>query len=232
MYDQIYVAIGDKNKMFFIWRGYGWLVPVILLASSALMLLIIDPIYGDGYYKAHIWPAVIASLISAIPIGFLGYTLNHKNRLIGFDDETGKTKKSPSHSLFFIPVEYWSVIVPVLFIWLASYSVNLDNQTVAFVKAPMINDLYLADFSEIFEDSDKEFKFGVMKVTAVNVDDVEIEVSATVYEKKSGLRRDISNGKADAQGYFAEGRVGFTKKELMELKELGAIFSVSRDEKK
>jgi ATP/ADP translocase len=34
------------------------------------------------------------------------------------DEETGELMgKAPSHSLFFIPVEYWSVITLALFFW-------------------------------------------------------------------------------------------------------------------
>ena len=105
--------------MLIVWRGYGWLVPVIIFGALALSQLSVDALYGDGFYKANTWPKQAGTVAGAILIGALGYFLNHVRRAYLVDEETGEpVGKAPSHSLFFIPVEYWSVITLGLFLGL------------------------------------------------------------------------------------------------------------------
>ena len=105
--------------MLIVWRGYGWLVPVIIFGALALSQLSVDALYGDGFYKATTWPKQAGTVAGAILIGALGYFLNHVRRAYLVDEESGEVVgKVPSHSLFFIPVEYWSVITLGLFLGL------------------------------------------------------------------------------------------------------------------
>ena len=104
--------------MLFVWRGYGWLVPVIGFGALVLSQLAIDAYYGDGFYTANAWPKYVASGFAALLIGPLGIYLNHIKRKNLIDPETGEVLgKAPSHSLFFIPIEYWAVIIVVLLVW-------------------------------------------------------------------------------------------------------------------
>jgi hypothetical protein len=54
------------------------------------------------------------SLIS----GIIGHIVNHKKASF-INEETDEEEKLPSHSLFFIPIEVWAIIVPIVFIWTA-----------------------------------------------------------------------------------------------------------------
>jgi hypothetical protein len=109
--------------MLFIWRGRGWLVPVIVLGAFALSQLASNALYGDGFYAANAWPKYAAIIFAALSIGLLGFNLNHKKRQTLVDEETGEVQgKAPSHSLFFIPIEYWAVIIPALF-----FGIELTN---------------------------------------------------------------------------------------------------------
>jgi hypothetical protein len=104
--------------MLIIWRGYGWLVPVVVFAAFILSQLSVDAMYGEGYYKANSWPKHMGTISGAILVGALGYFLNHVRRTYLVDEETGELAgKAPSHSLFFIPIEYWSIITLALFFW-------------------------------------------------------------------------------------------------------------------
>ena len=101
--------------MLIVWRGYGWLVPVVVFGAFVLAQVSVDALYGDGFYKANTWPKHVGAVTGAILIGALGYFLNHVRRAILVDEETGEViGKAPSHSLFFVPVEYWSVITLVV----------------------------------------------------------------------------------------------------------------------
>ncbi|EKE75233.1 hypothetical protein [Gallaecimonas xiamenensis] len=104
--------------MLIIWRGLGWLVPVVVVAGFLVGQLLIDAVLGEGFYTSHPWPKVAAAVWVAVLVAVLGYVLNYKKRPLRTDPESGRQWKAPSHTLFFIPVEFWSVIVLVLFLWL------------------------------------------------------------------------------------------------------------------
>jgi hypothetical protein len=38
--------------MLIVWRGYGWLVPVVAIIVMILSQVAIDALYGDGFYTA------------------------------------------------------------------------------------------------------------------------------------------------------------------------------------
>ena len=107
--------------MLVFWRGLGWLVPVIVLGVMILTQLAVDAFYGDGFYTANTWPKSAAVILAALSIGLLGFYLNHVKRGSLVDEETGEALgKAPSHTLFFVPIEYWAVITLALFFWATS----------------------------------------------------------------------------------------------------------------
>lgn len=104
--------------MLVVWRGFGWLVPVIVIAALMALQLSVDAVYGEGFYTANAWPKQAAFIVAAISVGILGIFLNHTKRQMLIDEESGEVLgKAPSHSLFFIPVEYWAIIVLALTFW-------------------------------------------------------------------------------------------------------------------
>ena len=104
--------------MLVVWRGFGWLVPVIVFAALILSQLSVDDLYGEGFYTANAWPDHAAYILGAIAVGLLGLVLNHVKRKIPVDEKTGEPLgKAASHSLFFMPVEYWAIIVLALVLW-------------------------------------------------------------------------------------------------------------------
>lgn len=104
--------------MLIVWRGFGWLVPIVIFAALILSQLSLDAVYGEGFYTANAWPKQAAFIVAAFSVGFLGIYLNHSKRQILIDEETGEpVGKAPAHSLFFIPIEYWAIIVLALLFW-------------------------------------------------------------------------------------------------------------------
>ncbi len=101
--------------MLVVWRGLGWLVPVVAFAALILSQLAVDAVYGEGFYTATAWPKQVAFIVAAFAISILGIYLNHMKRQMLIDEETGEVVgKAPSHSLFFIPIEYWAIVVLAL----------------------------------------------------------------------------------------------------------------------
>lgn len=91
-----------------IWKGYGFLVLVIAVAISA----IVSVIFGKMGSTENMG-AAIGALIAAGVIWFMGNKLNSpaKSRTM-VDKQTGQEVVfAPSHSLFFIKMQYWAFIV-------------------------------------------------------------------------------------------------------------------------
>ena len=76
--------------MLVVWRGFGWLVPVVVFAALVLSQLSVDSLYGEGFYTANTWPKQAAFILGAIAVGLLGFILNHVKRQILVDEETGE----------------------------------------------------------------------------------------------------------------------------------------------
>lgn len=96
-----------------IWRGYGWLVAVIVFASSLIANLFFDATYGKGYYDDHKWPLAIALLCAGMACWFLGNALRKRSDRIAIDKATGRefVANQSSHTLFFVPMHYWGPIL-------------------------------------------------------------------------------------------------------------------------
>lgn len=159
-------------------------------------------------------PIKLEATIAFLLIGFLGYIFNYKNRIAG----------SPSHSFFYIPMEFWAVIVPV-FIFNVS---QIEEQEMAYIESAMINDKYVVDFTKIFEGIEGKYKYGVMKVLSVTSDEIRVTVSKIAYNKPSGPVKDIREGKANEASYYSSDSSVFTKSELLDFKKSGVIYSVVR----
>ena len=81
--------------MLIIWRGLGFLVPLIGIGA----LLATQSVIGNGYYDSHGWPKFVAGLVAGLLVLLAGCGLN-KDRPSG-----------NNHTFFFIPVEAWGVII-------------------------------------------------------------------------------------------------------------------------
>lgn len=180
-------------------------------------------------YKVYEWLLYLSIGVSALSVAALGYFLNHKKRIIIRNEETGKViQKSPSHTLFFIPIEYWALITPLIIGWALWEGQKNDAQYLSYIESVTVNDVYLVDFTEIYEGADAEYKYGVMKVLEVNDAEIIMAMSDMAYNQKSGPRIDITDGKTRSQSYYADETDTFTKDELLILREKGAIDSVYR----
>jgi hypothetical protein len=83
------------------WRGYGIFVLIIAAACLVTAQLVADGATGDpNYYKTHNWLGCLALFVAAVPVHFMGNHLNHQ--------------QGRRDSLFFIPMQYWAIILPVI----------------------------------------------------------------------------------------------------------------------
>ncbi len=76
-----------------IWKGAGLLVLAIGLGTLVVTQLILGPLYQQG------WAKIVGLGIAGAICWFLGKRLN---------------RHASNHHLFFIPMEYWGIVLPVL----------------------------------------------------------------------------------------------------------------------
>lgn len=216
--------------MLLIWRGFGWAIPVVSIAVLIGVELGVETAFKeDNYYQLNAWPKYIAAIILAIAIGSLGYVLNYRAKKVVFDetDEKNNTRSKP-HALFFIPVQYWAIIIPVLLTWVG-YSAQQDSKkAIEYLNEIHSGDVYLTDFSKVFSSVETSYKYGLLKVEKVNAEKVSLLASKSVYNIKKGPKDDVVNGKDKVADYFEDKSIGFTDEELRTLFYSGAIYKVIR----
>ena len=101
--------------MIIIWRGWGILAALIPIAMLLFAALVGEALVGADVYSRSYggWFSLLAVLAASATIWSLGRRLNREARVF-IDAETGaRLAVRPNHSLFFIRLEYWSVILPI-----------------------------------------------------------------------------------------------------------------------
>ncbi|WP_066504477.1 hypothetical protein [Abyssisolibacter fermentans] len=98
------------------WSRGGILVLVVLVLAFMLMGFLFDTITGiDDYTDGHGLPDVLAFALSGVICWFMGRALNKPKGKVYIDPETGnQVVFSKTHTLFFIKVEYWGIILLVI----------------------------------------------------------------------------------------------------------------------
>lgn len=96
-----------------IWSGLGFLVAAIFVACMFVTQLLVDGVsHNDKYWETHAWPGVAAMALAAGLVWMFNRWLEQRpgKRLI--DPATNKeVVLRPRHSLFFIPVKYWPIVL-------------------------------------------------------------------------------------------------------------------------
>ena len=88
--------------MFIVWKGWGFLVPIIGLVSLAM---------GAG----NRWGAPIAMIVAAAAIYVIAKKLDGIPGKVFIDPETDQEVEfKAEHSLYFIKMKYWPLIFVVL----------------------------------------------------------------------------------------------------------------------
>ncbi len=103
-----------------IMKGWGVLGIVIPFTCALVSNVILDSIYGSGFYKNDELAVPLTMLIASIAVYIFGDKLNNKPPTT--DSETGLRveKKAAIHSIYWIPLEYWGFIVLFVVIYIKS----------------------------------------------------------------------------------------------------------------
>jgi hypothetical protein len=125
---------------------------------------------------------------------------------------------------------YSGALIIAVFFGFVTYSAEQDRaQEAAHIDEPVVNDYYIVDYTKIFEDADPEYSYGVMRVTAVEGDEIAFKLSNYSYNIPSGVREDIRDGETAQDGYYGEEEFWFYKASLGEMQDDGTIYSIERN---
>jgi len=127
-----------------------------------------------------------------------------------------------------LPMFSGAILIGLMVLTGIYYDRQFEAQEAAYIAAPAVNDYYVVDFTKIFVEADPEYKYGVMRVTDVDGQQVAMQVSDIAYDRASGASKDVREGKAAAAEYYSNETVYFDHGELLELRDDGAIHSIKR----
>ena len=121
-----------------------------------------------------------------------------------------------------------SIIIGIL-IMMGMYAVQHDDAREAtYVAQPAVNDYYVVNLTEIFEEVDTEYPYGLMRIADVTSTGIEMQVGNMAYNKASGVKKDIRQGKASADTYYGSEIILFELADLQQLRDSGAVYSIER----
>jgi hypothetical protein len=101
------------KPMIFIWRGAGILVLVVTLGMlMAVQLGVNRALQDPTYYQTHGWPKLLAFVLSAAAVFLIDrYSDLRLGRKSPKPAPDQPPAPKPGHSLFFIPMKFWSIIL-------------------------------------------------------------------------------------------------------------------------
>ncbi|MDU4912184.1 hypothetical protein [Clostridium baratii] len=105
-----------------IWSRGGILAPIMAAFSLILTEYLVNISFNQNYYQDHGWPKFIALSIAGLLCLLLGHILNDEGKTY-INKENGKEViLRKKHSFFFISIEYWGIIFPIigLISWITS----------------------------------------------------------------------------------------------------------------
>lgn len=99
-----------------IWSGLGFLVPIIGLGCLFLAQVATGSLFQDtAYYQNNGWPKLAGLLTAAALTYLLSTLLDRQPGRAVIDKTTGRELVlKPRHSLFFVPLKYWSYVFVAL----------------------------------------------------------------------------------------------------------------------
>ena len=104
--------------MFVIWKGWGILAVIIPIVFILIVELLVNAVFGEGFYQKSSWTLSLVLMLSAVLIYIVGIKLNGKKGKIVIDKESGEEMELKStHSLFWIPLQYWGFVMFALGVW-------------------------------------------------------------------------------------------------------------------
>ena len=107
-------SLRHSTSYMIIWRGYGFLVPLIAFACILLAEIGSEALFRDDtYYQEHAWPLAFAFILAGALVATADRRFPGADPRVMIDEQTGERVRvgGARHSFFFVPLRYWSVLL-------------------------------------------------------------------------------------------------------------------------
>jgi hypothetical protein len=114
-FDDVDFPTQPQNPMI-IWQGFGFLVAVVGIGILALTEYAVRAITNnDFYFPSHGWPKLVGLWLAAAAVYGLARYFDSRPGKVVIEKATGREfVLRKRHSLFFVPMKYWTYILLVL----------------------------------------------------------------------------------------------------------------------
>jgi len=98
-----------------VWQGFGFIVAVIGFGSLVLAEYLTRTFKDQYYYQEHGWPKLVAFWLAAGVVWLIARYYDTRPGKVMIEKDTGREiVVRRNHSLFFLPMRYWTYVFLVL----------------------------------------------------------------------------------------------------------------------
>ncbi len=127
-----------------------------------------------------------------------------------------------------LPMFSGLIIIGVLTMFGVYAAQQDDAREATYIAQPAVDDYYVVKLTEMYDEVDAEYPYGLMRITDVSSNGIEMQVGNMAYNKASGVQKDIRQGKASADTYYNSEIILLEVADLKQLRDSGAIYSIER----
>lgn len=164
----------------------------------------------------------------------LGLECSHCRKTL-MDDELPKGTLAPLKKQIFttgrmLPRYAGLILIGVLFLAAGALrNVDLPDPNLAYISEPKVNDYYVVNFNKVGNETGSRYKYGVMKVVAVENGDVELVSGNYTYKHAGAADKAIRQHAINKDNYFDDQRIHLTHAQLMSFNADNSISYIERD---
>jgi DNA-directed RNA polymerase subunit RPC12/RpoP len=144
------------------------------------------------------------------------------------EDLSKKIKQTVFNKKNTLPMFSGLIIIACLAMFMTYLAQEGNKREAVYIEQPLAGDIYTVDFTKIFTDTDTEYRYGSMRIKAIQSGEAELQVSKIAYNKRSGVRKDITKDKTSLDSYYEDDTMYVDLADLKQMKESGAIKNITR----
>ncbi len=119
-------------------------------------------------------------------------------------------------------------LIAITFLFAISFSIDKNDKTGAYLKAPKKGDLYVVNLAKMFKNTDQDKMYSLLKVVDITTDGLVVQISNTYYDKENKPIIDIEKKNIERENYFSETNVSLTHANIKKFVDDSAISQVVR----
>ncbi|WP_440875822.1 hypothetical protein [Thalassotalea sp. PLHSN55] len=115
-----------------------------------------------------------------------------------------------------------------LFVYHYQQKIEEHQQSLQFIKAPQVNDLYFLDFRLLSTNQVANQRYKIAKVVAITGNIISLHYGNTFYPHHNTLLNSVSSGQLELANYFSTDIYNFRHQEIENMFASSAIYAAKR----